>query len=336
MSREEVIVEEFSPEQAGERVGWVAYREKEGSSSDLVVLDAAVATIGQEGAVVSHLDYGDGRKMYHRNSMRGFMAATALSVTIPRSSGQVTDLSQFYFRSSGQGYYGGRLEASDVFTSSISEHIDNVKWSNGDDLAADIKRVLKDRGVAQAYPTVYLGLNNFILHPQLGPKDNKESVRPVADPEMIEATSAEAAEAALIDSNLKLAGGVDSMMLTRLTVFSEVPPEEIPDSFVQSRRSVAQLEADILDSANRMLFKWGAFLPVGFRPNGRTWPYMDPTISDEQRAFGHELEALKTQNVKPAERELRYEIKELDKRIEHAGHGLAALLRLKDAEARAS
>jgi hypothetical protein len=337
MASKEVVVKEFGPEQAGQRVGWVHANKYEGEHLDLVEVGMAVATVGDDGAVVSYLDYKDGKKCYTSDSIRGFLAATALQVVLPAEDANLNDLSQIDYMSSGPRVFGPSFKVGEVFAglspmySVYTIGDDSLQWAEGDDFATTIKTVMGAHGLAQAYPAVYLALNNSILHADLRPTDDS-STAPVVDREMNTITTTEQSEAALILNRLLTARAVDELSLSRLTMFSGTSAQEGPDRFAEARRTVSKLESEITQSAGRMLFKWGTFLPIGFRPGGRTWPYMDPMVADESVAFGRELEGLRNGDVSTARYELEYELKELDKRYEYAKKGFQVLEALITAE----
>lgn len=336
----DIVVQEFSPDQAGERVAWIGYSEREGQFDPYGVLDVAIGTVGREGAQVSYVELGNGERGAHRNSVKGFLGATSLSVTLPLPEPRLADLTQFSYGSSGLPMTYGDVETPNSVMrganryNSARIYDEDVEWVEGNNLAPEIKRVLGSKGLEAAYPTVYIALNYSIMHKSIGVRDRPDLAQPVADHAMHEVTSGENEQVGILLGHLVGVREEDELVQSELARTSDGALRQLAGRFEQSRRLVADHEADVLQAANRMLFRWGAHLPIGFRPNGRTWPYMDPVAQDETKAFGQELKALMDNEARPAQYELTRELKELDKRIDHAKAARNTLSRLQSAERR--
>jgi hypothetical protein len=106
----------------------------------------------------------------------------------------------------------------------------------------------------------------------------------------------------------------DERMLETLTAFGDIPADQIPDTFKASRRKVAVHERRA--QANKDKVVTGSWLR-NIRDT-LTWPYMDPLTTDEQAAFGIELQGLEARNVNLARHALERELPSLDKRLETA------------------
>lgn len=87
-----------------------------------------------------------------------------------------------------------------------------------------------------------------------------------------------------------------------------------------------ECEANLAKLAEQLIVSGHVYLPAGFRPSGRSYPYMGAHPGDDERNFGQELVALKNKDVGPADYQLGAEVKELRARLEWAEHG-AQLLR---------
>ncbi|HRV76310.1 MAG TPA: hypothetical protein P5247_02940, partial [Candidatus Saccharimonadales bacterium] len=88
MSRD-VIVKEFGPEMAGQRVGWVTTQVDEREDSDYVHVNLAVGTVGEEGATYSYADLSEigGGKGYHQLSTIGIVNGFSIEASVSRSEG---------------------------------------------------------------------------------------------------------------------------------------------------------------------------------------------------------------------------------------------------------
>jgi hypothetical protein len=199
-----------------------------------------------------------------------------------------------------------------------------------------VKNKMVDAGVGAVYPSLYYGLNARAVHADTLSRLNFDASEAESlltpDSTMAEQTAIEIDKAASYEKRLFASRALDELMRSRLTVFSDVSSTAVPKIFAQARDDVATYEKEAHELATSMFDMGSVYRPVGFRPSGRTWPYMDPTASDADTAYGIELAALKNKNIAPASRELEREIHELQLRIEFAQKGRVALNALYQAE----
>lgn len=114
-------------------------------------------------------------------------------------------------------------------------------------------------------------------------------------------------------------------------------PQSAVAEFVQSRRKAHEIEAKLSERIARAAVSPLRLLPpTGHGRNGRTWPYMDATVSDEGVAFGAELNALQEGDLGRASYELMHEEAEIRGRRDAAQEVIRSLLVLDDYEKRDS
>jgi hypothetical protein len=116
----------------------------------------------------------------------------------------------------------------------------------------------------------------------------------LVDSTMNGATRSELSIAVRVHEALSQSTRVNQQMATNLTVYGTVPAEHIVPAFEASRRQMHQAEMRVRSLLAASVV--GRYYPSeGY---GRTWPYMDASQSDEGQAYGRELAALRSHNVK--------------------------------------
>lgn len=314
LASENVIIQEYSAEQAGELVGWVNVIEKE--ESELVIASVAYARISPEGAKYSYISR-EGEQLLHPDSIKGFDDSTELrvvargkevletrSLTIPAYEGRYRLLSQKH--SFGSSFYNedGR------------PHDGGVWALSNENILGAIKQQLVNHKVGELYPVIYYNLAQAAKIDML-----------LADPSMHTQTDRALHGARSYEAKLAWVQAADKAMMTDLTIFGSTKPKDIPERFRVSRRNIATWETELRQQrADMTESDW--YRPIGFRPNGRSWPYMDPEATDEEQAFGKELWALQQQDTGPARHELGRELKEVGERLINAGEITAHLAAL--------
>ena len=299
--RTTVVVQEFTPEQAGEQIAWLDTKivEREGAA-DISIASIAIARVAEEGAHLSFIVDEEGQKLTSRQTNRGFLDSTELSLVVDHETVRHTQI----LRGPGNIHYPTACDSKDDrFYQDDRIDIDKGEWVIG---SRNIVRALKARLAAvragHAYDRAYYELSMISPGYAL-----------LADPTQHEKTESHrnAARSYVMGLEELLAGDID--MSRNLTVFGEIPANEIPEKFAAFRREVRTQELALGQLKSSVPFgDW--FMPIGARPNGRTWPYMDPEQSDETVAFGRELSALEQREIGPAKYELDREVKELELR----------------------
>ena len=174
----------------------------------------------------------------------------------------------------------------------------------GKEILKTLKEKLAERDLEWFYATIYHTLAYVAREEDL-----------LADPEMHGETTT---QVSLLQEHILTLEDIetrDNIMQNNLTVFADLPPDEIADAFAQSRRAVRDSERTLEHLSKTITL--GRNIPtIGFRPSGRSWPYMDASIDDEVRSFGRELTALKDRITWPSSRELERELGEIRLRRE--------------------
>ena len=326
MPLQTVFTKEFAPELAGERVGWVSVQEMP-DNSDLVGVNVVVATVGNDGAKHGyHQRDGEAERMYSSQSDEGFLAVAGLFVMASREDG-IHPQGGVYFRAEERKGDGRSilLNGGSGYPDLVPND-DGKSWAdNGQELIGLLKEGLARKDVEEHYPAVYYLLNGMVGHERYRSRSSTRDTAPqelfVPDKTMIENTKKQTALADSVVTALEAVNTEDEHMKKRLTVFSDIPATEVPDAFMKSRQSVAAHERAILTTLPTMLAEQLVYLPIGFRPSGRSWPYMNAVAKTEEEAFGLELAALRSSNVRRANYELDREASELAHRLEFARQG---------------
>lgn len=206
-------------------------------------------------------------------------------------------------------------------------------WVEGEDFLATLKQQLSDVDADDMYPKMYYGLNYGAAHEDIRPNDvgtvnGAEWL--LADPAMHDVTADEQIQANAIVLAYDLIAKTDIRVRKDLTCFGSVPKASVPEYFAQQRRKVAEYEQRVESAADDMVLS--DYVELSLRAV-RTWPYMDPTTTDERAAFGRELKSLKKEDILPAIDELGEELRAIDRRACWARNGRAVLELLYTAEA---
>lgn len=341
MHKEKVM--EFSSELEGKRVGWVSVRELAGreDSEKMWGVDVVSATVGGEGSELYRevLAVGDDIRRYPRQM--GFLAISGMSATLIRGRNTPDSFKSYTDCDNARGSGDGGAALLDNGISHKAQNLsdDEKKWAVGPEgIVSLIKAGMASFDIADQYPQVYYYLNGTIGVMGRQGFNGQGSVDGLAlrdlllpDKEMIDKTREQILCANLIRNTLEHSLVEDDLMKRDLTVFSEKPASAILETFSESRGYAAELEANIADLSLKMAIGQLACLPIGFRPDGRSWPYIDASAPDGIGPFNPSRH-LAGEDIWPLARELEREESELAKRIEYASNGLSRLSALASAE----
>ena len=327
---EDITVREFSPDLAGQRVGWVtAQEDPDPTRNDLVHVTVAVGTVDVEGAKYTYADMGSSRG-HHLDSSPGIINAFSVGTLVSKQEG----IHPGNFRVERQSQRGGvgalMIDGANFNPDLTAEQ--NKHWADGSlELARAISGAMDSTGVGSHYPTLYYQMNTAMCHNGIlkvagHPPEYNPGPLLIADPGMAEETQRQAELAERASAELIAGITEDESMMGCLTIFSDKPASEIPEVFVASRRRLEEYEANLAKLAEQLTVSGQVYLPAGFRPSGRSYPYMGAHPGDDERNFGRELAALNNKDVGPVNYQLVAEVKELRARLEWAEHG-AQLLR---------
>jgi hypothetical protein len=192
-----------------------------------------------------------------------------------------------------------------------------------------IREAMQEADIFGHYPALYYLTNGLMCHGFFLEKarmigaDVSELF--IADPEMADTTEKQIDSARKICAELQAGIETDELMRSRLTVFSDVPASDIPDIFVESRRWLQTHEEAMAEASKGLIIPGLVYNPAGRGPGSRSYPYMGAHPGDDNRNFGHELEALRHKDVSRADYELSEELKELRARLVWAQQGCAVL-----------
>lgn len=324
---EEII--SYPQSKAGERVGWVTVSEAETQvpvENPPFEFKIVSATVGENGARfgLTTLENPDRRKSLPIPYQEGFMGVVAVSGILPIGDYDPVYEHNFQYQSGpnkvtrssrpedlllrGIGFFGanGSYQAKDQWATSNNDLVERIKTS------------LSDAELLERYPQVYYWLNGIVgRFTETGDtvlEDLELADLLLVDPKMAETTIKQEGLAADIVQNFEKSLLVDEEMINDLTVFGNIEASDIPRVFEERRKEVASLERSISDNLAGLAIRSLIYLPTGYRPSGRTWPYMDATETDKDKAYGIELRALEQGAINPAKRELEEETRELVKR----------------------
>lgn len=333
--RSEVVIQEFGPDEQGQQVAW-AYVGTESRAErdlpDITSVDLAFGHIGENGARYTAIDH-EGEHLFHRDSVTGFTHASAINVVFPH--GVEGSRNQNYLIRSAGRIFGHEMSSSEIMASGLGRgqsgaHDDTEWFTDGDNFLSRLKERYEEAGLdPTCYQLTYLLMGHLVLNERFAPNEHGQPYinphnRVLVDTEMHDVTREEREAAITVLGRLTSEKLEDEDMLRRLTVFSDIPSDEIPEVFVASRERVSGLEAAAIQAASTALTQRVFFLPVGFRPSGRTWPYMDATV-EPVKGYGQELQALRDGSVDQPMYELKKEIDELKKRIVATTQGSQAM-----------
>ncbi len=334
MARSIERVVTFGPEMAGERVGWVStgrIRGEDDENSRPFSLNLVTATVSQNGAWFGYetLQNPDGEKSLSIATQYGFLAVSAISTILASKERHEwhDEFNLSYLQESDRGRDKYQLLDRGVSRGLHTEDDEVAAWAkNKAELLELLKGKLTDSGFEERYAQLYYWLNGsvarfdnyggnpfagFSLHELLLP-----------DKSMKKKTVDQIMHADGIVETLTAMAAHDAKMRQRLTVFSYIPKETVPDRFIDNRNYAAGGEKVIQEHIAQLAVRRLVYLPIGFRPNGRTWPYMDASEPDPEKAYGRELAGLERGDIEPANFELKQEITELEKRRQDADQGL--------------
>lgn len=345
MARNIERVVTFGPEMAGERVGWVSSGRVRGDDDENGrpwSLNLVTATVSQNGAWFGYetLQNPDGEKSLPIATQYGFLAVSAISTILaskePHDWQDEFNLS--YLQESDRGRDKDQLLDRGVNRGLYVDEDEGADWArNKAELLELLKGKLADSGFKDRYPQLYYWLNgsvarfdNYGGNPFAG-FSLDELLLP--DKSMKKKTADQIMHADGVVETLTRMAAHDDKMRKRLTVFSDIPKETVPDRFIDNRNYAAGGEKVIQEHITHLAVRQLVYLPIGFRPNGRTWPYMDASEPDAEKAYGRELAGLKRGDIEPADFELKREITELEKRRQYADQGLQRLNQLSQSEA---
>lgn len=303
------VLAEFPAEQAGELVGWSHFEINE---RDVIFGAIAYARVGDEGARFSLVVDEDGSQYRNNDSITGFNRTVELGFNAIAAQDDLA--AQVYL----DGIRSPHLIPADDSTYRgddlpfgtrlfLGPEVAKGEWSVGEDAILEtIKRQMRAEDINWLYSMVYYNLAYLADEADI-----------LADPDMSMETSEVSAQATDYVDALRRVQAEDQTMARDLTVFGNVTPDKIPSAFAASRRKVGEIERGL--AAKQKVSAVNSWqLPVGFRPSGRTWPYMDPTEADEDRAFGRELTDLRKKDTTSASVELEKELAEIRHRITRA------------------
>ena len=333
-SSEKIAVNEFSPEQAGSRVGWTSVEAKEINDNPLVFVDVVVATVGEDGAKLSYHEMNDDGEVHigvSNSCAEGFVAVAGLQTIISRERGLSTDSANVRFTDNNDRHgadSGASILLSGAWPGQYQPEIGSVKWANGSqEILDDLKDGLLSEGVSEHYRTLYYLLNGYLWIQQEGEERKPELLLP--DISMQDDTLDQVADALVIKSVLEAAITEDEVMKQNLTVFSKIPASKIPKVFKNSRVEMRRKEAKMSIVNDTLAVGSIVYTPTSVF---RTWPYMDAAAQTDKEAFGLELEALENGSIDRVQSELTDEIKSLHRRLEFAQIGYEGLLALASSE----
>jgi hypothetical protein len=338
MSRDITYTREYPEEMAGERIGWSAVAEKP-DNEDVVIVDTVVATIGENGARMGHIEVQNGEETmkFTDGCDEGFLAVSGLMVIISRESG-INQAGVVFSTERDERHRETILRYGAFGVTDFIPDEEQRQWAdNRQEFIDNLKTAMDENEVGEHYPAVYYHLNGFIgrtalpvMRSPLGTTAPEEVFIP--DRTMAETTEEQANAAQTVADRLSDAHAEDSSMKKNLTVFSNIPAEQISQEFRESRRKVREIELKALEAVNGLLASRLVYLPIGQGRGARTWPYMDALAGDEAMAFKHELQMLEAKIAEPVSRELDREMRELKSRINYAQDGTQVLRLLNRAE----
>lgn len=342
-----MILHEYGPEQAGQRVGWVSVEphpdvDQWGRPVKDIDIDVTVATVGKKGARLGYTRREDGSEVRHMPfpesfdgkrpaDISGFVAVTGLSATL--YMGQSAN--ELQTRLSGN--------VAKFVTSIPGQSRPEMSWFEDDqDCLKLLRGGLLKHGVEDLYPSLYYQLNAYLGHAGvnrflLGAPDgfSRRATKiqdPIADPEMIATTTLQRDLSADIEADLTKMIGEDRRSLREFDrVVVDIDPSRAEEDFIKSRQTVSSAEGRIIERSGGLIIKAISYLPVGSR---RDWSFMDPTPTDSHPKgnYDRELEDIIGGSLSLARDEIDDEIDELSQRRTLAEQGTDMLSRLHDAE----
>lgn len=323
-SGELVVVQQFPEEAAGEMVGWVHVDRTVDEHATRVHAAIAVARVGEQGAMYAYeeVDRPGRDEPYEIPHVEGFGPSVELVVSgqpgVKESiAPQPLKVPRWIHHRRSEDYFGDGFYPEDLPAP------EKGVWALGSqNILNALKNELNARQAMWLYPAIYYTLA------QLAPDDEQ-----LADPAMRGMTEVEARLADYRYRKLLGVQKVDADIAGRLDNYSAADHAAIVRDFVTARCQAANLEQEASEILTFSAFSSARlYLPVGHGKGGRTWPYMDASERDEEKAFGRELAALRGRNYGFVRREVREELGELRYRIENAREIVVRLALLNEKE----
>lgn len=342
--RNMVVEQEFGPEMVGQRVGWVAITDHQ--VEKYVGLHIVASTVKVGGAKVQYeAREEEGRVVAHRgwdDSVAGFSDTLGLTMIVDTDQGPSEQVDQEVRWTVGDNTSLAINQAADGHNDKEELAAKRIWLPEASDVMPKMKELLEERGIGRYYPLAYYSANLAIAH--MGQREfSRDFIKEsdatkllMPDADMVETTQEQISVTEGITAAYSNQIAEDKQMRQCLSVFGDIVADDLPRLFTESRRRVAHDEAAVQTHGQSILSYLGIRMPIGVRFGaGRSWPYMDASETDENRAFGHELEALRNRNDELVSRELSKELAELDMRSKHATQGLRVLQELAKLEANA-
>jgi hypothetical protein len=341
MAYSEKVIKEFPEGEPGQRIGWTAVSEAENGWS---IIDVATATLLGKGAAIGAI-LSDDSEIAPKGRSGGLTDISRFQVFAHPEDAVFAAHKSHLFDHVGPttvNLLGQHLTDSDLGSAFTpipalargpqyklqgSSEILEAKWADSAaELIGLIKQTLTEHDLMEKYPFLYYFVNSAVSGRH---SDTRDLLLPDA---AMHGTTLEQYEAAHgVESALAASSTNDKSMLRNLTVFGEIPADEIPDEFRQSRQRAHGYEQEVQDGVSRLEFPRSVYLPIGFRPEGRSWPYMDAGNEKDETTQGI-IGDLKEKKIDWARTELQREVRELRERHEYAQEGAQRLEALSVAE----
>jgi hypothetical protein len=345
------VEKEFGSDMADHRVGWFAIDVDHPDNDQYFDVHMATATVGPDGAVIRHQykdQDGKTTELYSSDDQEGFIALAGVSIIFDKKrtwrEQRPEQLTLAIENRDGRSPLVDEavriLRHGGDSRSPLEQITEKRRWiTDTANFMPQIKSEMLTHGLGAYYSVVYYTANILFGHDYY--RDNSTlSEVPVEstllpDSEMKITTELQLAHADTICENLRDQTIEDEAMARNLTVFSDIKAEDVPSAFIASRTLMREYETEIWRAQQDSFTLHGVYLPIGFRPSGRTWPYADAGEADDEKAFGWIIESLKNQDITIAQSQIEKEVRELTQRIEYAQQGAKALGRLLAAEKKA-
>jgi len=329
---EEVIEKEFQELSSGERLGWYQIGAEDESKFTRLKIVTAIAD-GGAAKLIRYKNEED-RTLYASDGAQGFHGTNVLELILERDSDNVKLID--IFGPKIEDRMGHSRDRAIAFLALDTHGFDaqvERKWFVGKtSLLESVRLDLIQTDREELYPYFYYNLNG---HSAQSIKDKSSDTSSseyeeflFPDPKMQEQTAQIFLDAKDSEVRLEMAYLADRKMVRNLSVFGDAKPEDIPRLFEKYRINQAIFEQDLIQKSITPFGRY-YFLPVGVV---RSWPYMDASEPDNDKAFGLELRDLKNREVDLTLSQIKYEMKELEKRRLHAQAGLLIIKALQELE----
>lgn len=344
MSQKREIEQAFSAEQKGDRVGWVRVAPIENSTFAAIDI-VTTSVVGDEGA-----EFGAVRLRHNDDEVEslpfpyqvGFGYTAAFSAILSPERTRQEEFNLMYtpqdHKIAGSSYGTGRAEEllahGTADTRRYEQNAEKVWTKNPAELLDTLQQLLADVALGSAYQSLYYWMNGAIGREQpntssLHGADMRRLLMP--DANMNYRTREDTAHMSAMNTALLRSVTNDVRMRSKLLQPSN-EAAVLLDAFVHSRDRAADLEREIGAEAEKLAVKRLAFLPTGQGRSGRTWPYMDASESDADKAYGLELRDLRAGSANRAVHEIDEEVKELEARRTLAFEALQRFVLLSELE----